>query len=120
MAVDGAGRREDCRTTTPLLDGGWTPRAVVFDCDGLLVDTEDCWARAEAELFARRGRMLTDAENDELIGMSAPETPPCLATRLGEGGDEGALGAELLAIVGRVVARDARALPGAHAIVDRA
>lgn len=25
---------------------------VVFDCDGLLLDTETCWSRAEASLFA--------------------------------------------------------------------
>jgi beta-phosphoglucomutase-like phosphatase (HAD superfamily) len=30
----------------------WTPAAVVFDCDGLLVDTEPCWTIAETELFA--------------------------------------------------------------------
>jgi beta-phosphoglucomutase-like phosphatase (HAD superfamily) len=29
--------------------------AVVFDCDGLLMDTEPCWTVDEAELFARRG-----------------------------------------------------------------
>ena len=27
------------------------PAAVVFDCDGLLVDTETLWTRAERELF---------------------------------------------------------------------
>jgi beta-phosphoglucomutase-like phosphatase (HAD superfamily) len=33
----------------------WTPAAVVFDSDGLLVDTEPCWTVTEIELFARRG-----------------------------------------------------------------
>ncbi len=32
---------------------GWTPSGVVFDCDGLLVDTEPCWTVAETQLFAR-------------------------------------------------------------------
>jgi len=31
----------------------WIPRAVIFDCDGLLMDTEPCWSVAETELFAR-------------------------------------------------------------------
>lgn len=26
---------------------------VLFDCDGLLLDTETCWTRAETALFAR-------------------------------------------------------------------
>jgi beta-phosphoglucomutase-like phosphatase (HAD superfamily) len=29
--------------------------AVVFDNDGLLLDTEDAWTRAETALFARHG-----------------------------------------------------------------
>ncbi|MER7004734.1 hypothetical protein ABT297_17030 [Dactylosporangium sp. NPDC000555] len=35
--------------------GSWTPDGVVFDCHGLLVETEPGWSVAEAELFARRG-----------------------------------------------------------------
>lgn len=101
-----------------LLEDGWAPRAVVFDCDGLLVDTETCWALAEALLFARHGRTLSDAENAELIGMSVPETITYLAVRLGDPVDELALGRELLELVGELVANDARALPGAHAVVE--
>jgi beta-phosphoglucomutase-like phosphatase (HAD superfamily) len=39
--------------------GDWRPRAVVFDCDGLLVDTESCWTTAEAQLCAARGVTLS-------------------------------------------------------------
>jgi HAD superfamily hydrolase (TIGR01509 family) len=40
-----------------LPDGGprWKPDAVLFDCDGTLMDTEPCWSAALAELFARNG-----------------------------------------------------------------
>jgi len=105
---------------TSLIDGGWTPRAVVFDCDGLLVDTETCWAVAQADLFARRGRTLSEAENRELIGMSVPETLIYLAARLGNGVVANELGDELLPLVGRVVAADARPMPGARVIVKLA
>ncbi|WAC55563.1 HAD family hydrolase [Gordonia sp. SL306] len=42
--------------------------AVVFDCDGLLLDTETCWSRAEASLFADYGYGFGPAEKDLLIG----------------------------------------------------
>ena len=49
--------REDTvhQITKPWPFDGWIPRAVAFDCDGTLVDTESCWTHAQAELFATRG-----------------------------------------------------------------
>ena len=35
--------------------GGWTPRAVVLDCDGLLLDTESVWQETEDRVVAARG-----------------------------------------------------------------
>lgn len=46
------------------------PAAVVFDNDGLLLDTELAWTRAEETLFARRGRAFTAELKRELIGSS--------------------------------------------------
>ena len=31
------------------------PAAIVFDCDGLLLDTEGCWSVGETALFTRHG-----------------------------------------------------------------
>ena len=36
--------------------------AVIFDMDGLLVDTEACWARAEREVFESLGVTLNEAD----------------------------------------------------------
>ena len=44
--------------------------AVVFDNDGLLLDTEDAWTRAETVLFARHGSTFTSEHKRELIGTS--------------------------------------------------
>jgi beta-phosphoglucomutase-like phosphatase (HAD superfamily) len=44
------------------------PAAVVFDNDGLLLDTEAAWTRAETVLFARRGRTFSDDHKRYLIG----------------------------------------------------
>jgi HAD superfamily hydrolase (TIGR01509 family) len=48
-----------------------TFEAVVFDNDGLLLDTEQAWTRAEVTLFARRGRTFTMEHKRDLIGSAA-------------------------------------------------
>jgi HAD superfamily hydrolase (TIGR01509 family) len=46
------------------------PAAVVFDNDGLLLDTEEAWTRAERELFRRHGGEFTIEHKRDLIGSS--------------------------------------------------
>jgi len=47
--------------------------AVVFDNDGLLLDTEEAWTRAERTLFERHGSTFTIEHKRDLIG-SSPAT----------------------------------------------
>ncbi len=42
--------------------------AVIFDNDGLLLDTELAWTRAETTLFARFGHVFTDDHKRDLLG----------------------------------------------------
>ena len=44
---------------------------MIFDNDGLLLDTETVWTRAEQDLFERRGLEFTLAHKQELVGTSA-------------------------------------------------
>jgi HAD superfamily hydrolase (TIGR01509 family) len=44
--------------------------AVVFDNDGLLLDTEEAWTRAEIALFERHGGSFTREHKRDLIGTS--------------------------------------------------
>ncbi len=62
------------------------PAAVVFDNDGLLLDTESVWTRAERDLFERRGLEFTPADKRELVGTSAEIAGGILERRLGEEG----------------------------------
>ena len=48
--------------------------AIVFDNDGLLLDTEHAWTRAETVLFARHGETFTAEHKRELIGTSVAES----------------------------------------------
>jgi HAD superfamily hydrolase (TIGR01509 family) len=62
------------------------PAAVVFDNDGLLLDTESVWTRAEQDLFERRGIDFTPEHKRELVGTSAEVAGGLLEQRLGEPG----------------------------------
>lgn len=62
------------------------PAAVVFDNDGLLLDTESVWTRAEHDLFERRGLPFTAQHKRELVGTSAEIAAGILERRLGEPG----------------------------------
>ena len=62
------------------------PDAVIFDNDGLLLDTESVWTRAERDLFERRGLEFTAQNKRELVGTSAEIAGGILERRLGEPG----------------------------------
>jgi HAD superfamily hydrolase (TIGR01509 family) len=91
--------------------------AVVFDCDGLLLRTEDCWTRAEEELFARYGRAFGPDEKRALIGTSSTTGSRVLERLLDQPGRADELGLELLELVERLLLEEAVAFPGAAELV---
>jgi len=91
---------------------------VIFDCDGLLVDTETAWTRAERELYARRGVEFTMDHKRELLGSSAEVAGTIVERHLGlPPGGSRALVDELYALVTREIARSAPPMPGAPELV---
>lgn len=100
----------------PLLE--WVPRAVVFDCDGLLMDTEPCWTVAETELFAGRGLAFGPEQKALLIGRSLRAGADLMADLFGEPGTGDAIAEELLAAVAEIVSTRAEAMFGAHRLVE--
>lgn len=99
---------------------GWQPQAVVFDCDGLLMDTEPCWTIAETEIFARRGLPFGPGQKALVIGKSVEAAAGAMAEAFGEPGRGREIGVELLGLVTEVVSSKAEAMPGAHEIVELA
>ena len=59
--------------------GDWTPRAVVFDCDGMLLDTESVWQRAQDTVVARHGAQLRDEDETVTIAPSGMSSAASLA-----------------------------------------
>jgi HAD superfamily hydrolase (TIGR01509 family) len=59
--------------------------AVVFDLDGVLIDSEPVWERARRELVAERGGHWAPDAQRKLMGMSTPEWARYLSEDLGVG-----------------------------------
>lgn len=98
----------------------WTPAAIVFDCDGTLMDTERHWQDAReltlgeygfrpAAEFAERSKGLHYTECGQLMADEAgrPELGPDLTARL-------------LAHFRTLVARNPQTMPGARELVANA
>jgi HAD superfamily hydrolase (TIGR01509 family) len=95
------------------------PDAVIFDNDGLLLDTESVWTRAEEDLFERRGRRFTAANKLELVGTSATIASGILERRLGEPGRGAELIEELNELVVAELEHGVEAMIGAGELLDR-
>jgi len=95
------------------------PAAVVFDNDGLLLDTESVWTRAEEDLFELRGLEFTPADKLELVGTSAEIAGGILERRLGEPGRAEGLIEELNELVVAELEHGVEAMLGARELLDR-
>jgi len=96
-----------------------SPDAVVFDNDGLLLDTESVWTRAEEDLFERRGLEFTPADKRELVGTSAEIAGGILERRLGEPGRAAELIEELNALVVAELEHGVEAMVGARELLEK-
>jgi HAD superfamily hydrolase (TIGR01509 family) len=91
--------------------------AVVFDCDGLLVDTESGWSRAEAAIFAEHGFGFGPEQKALLIGKTLDDGAAAMASYFGRPEDAAAVAHRLHELVARELAAGANALPGAPELV---
>jgi HAD superfamily hydrolase (TIGR01509 family) len=96
----------------------FAPQAVVFDNDGLLLDTESVWTRAERDLFERRGREFTAEHKRELVGTSAEIAGGVLERRLGESGRATELIEELNELVISELEHGVEAMVGARDLLQ--
>jgi HAD superfamily hydrolase (TIGR01509 family) len=95
------------------------PDAVVFDNDGLLLDTESVWTRAEQDLFERRGIEFTAEHKRELVGTSATIAGGILERRLDEPGRAAELIEELNELVVVELEHGVEAMVGARELLHQ-
>ena len=94
------------------------PDAVVFDNDGLLLDTESVWTRAERDLFERRGLKFSPGDKRELVGTSAEAAGRVLERRLEEPGRRAELIEELNRLVVAELEHGVEAMVGARELIQ--
>ncbi|MFE5210568.1 HAD family hydrolase [Streptomyces sp. NPDC056600] len=93
------------------------PEAVVFDCDGLLVDTESCWSIVESAVFAEHGHPFGPEQKALVVGRTVEAAAEVMAEYFGRPGAGPHLVTELLSRVRAELARGAAPLPGAAELV---
>ncbi len=92
------------------------PSAVLFDMDGLLVDTEPVWTIAEIELAQRYDRVWTDEVKAAVVGTRLETSVPLMLTGLGLVPSPGRVGEATGLLLDRMVelfAGPLEPLPGA-------
>jgi len=93
--------------------------AVVFDLDGLLLDTEQLWDEVREELARERGGTWSDRAQADMMGMSSPEWSAYMHEVVGLADAPDEIAAEVVRRMSGRYRDRLPLLPGAHEAVER-
>jgi HAD superfamily hydrolase (TIGR01509 family) len=94
-------------------------QAVVFDLDGVLLDSEQVWDEIREQLVRERGGIWTDTAQRDMMGMSSPEWSGYMHDTLGLAESPEEINAEVVRRMQDRYARELPLLPGAVDAVRR-
>jgi HAD superfamily hydrolase (TIGR01509 family) len=101
-------------TTRPAGAASAPLQAVMFDMDGLLVDSEPLWFEVECQVMAQLGGDWDEADQEALLGGSLPRTVAYLLARAARPASPQVVGRWLVdGMIALLAARAPRVLPGA-------
>ena len=114
---DGAGKNADHDPGKyPDKDPG--PQAVLFDMDGLLVDSEPLWFEVETDVMTRLGGTWTAADQQALLGSALPNSVRYFLERAQRPADPAEVAEWMMGgIVAKVRERGVTIMPGAAELV---
>ena len=92
--------------------------AVIFDCDGLLAETEAGWTRAETAIFREHGYDFGAEQKQLLVGGTLAAGGETMAAYFGLPGGGAALAARLAYLVRQELAAGTPAMPGAREVAE--
>jgi HAD superfamily hydrolase (TIGR01509 family) len=93
-------------------------RAVLFDMDGLLIDSEPLWFEVETEVMTRLGGTWSQADQEALLGSSLDRSVRYFLKRAAWPADPAEVGEWMLSgIVAKVRDRGVPVMPGAAELV---
>ncbi|MEH0399201.1 HAD family phosphatase [Streptomyces sp. B21-088] len=98
----------------------WSPSAIVFDCDGTLMDTERHWQEARNATFRVFGLKPPAGFADRAKGVHYTECGALMAHETGKPDLAGDMAATLLSTFTALVDEDPVTIPGAAALVQSA
>ena len=93
--------------------------AVIFDLDGVLLDSEGAWDAARRALVVERGASWSESATRDMMGMSSPEWSRYLAEELGVAMAPEAISEHVLRRVLAMYEDELPLLPGAIEAVER-
>jgi HAD superfamily hydrolase (TIGR01509 family) len=93
--------------------------AVVFDLDGVLVDSEQVWDEVRREYVISKGGRWTDRAQRDMMGMSSVEWSRYVAEELGVDKPPEEISKDIAGRVGEVYRDALPLLPGAREAVER-
>lgn len=94
-------------------------RAVIFDLDGLLVDSEPIWFRARHEIFQRFGLVWSEADQKQQMGVSTAMWADYIAQKLqGKLSREEIVSESLGKMASYYHAGEVRLMPGAREALE--
>lgn len=93
-------------------------RAVIFDLDELLIDSEPYWQMADREFFDRRGEKYSQKEIAKFRGMGSREVTECLINDYGFAGSVDNLLLERRDLLYKFLMKDLRFMEGAFEMIE--
>src|SRR5689334_8763576 len=97
----------------------YVPEAVLFDQDGVLVDSEGAWDAARRAIVAENGGSWKDGATRAMMGMSAPEWSRYVRDELGVALSPGEISDRVVARLLAGYSNELPLLPGAVEAVRR-